>query len=334
MTVSRAKIRIIEDTLLTGIKELIDKKDFTKETFMEAVTILITNVSTEIAEVKAEIADCKAASEGGFEALKNTLDKKVNEKVSKAIDVELIQVIDDKVRSTVDAKVDERVSGEGLAGKEGHDITKHIVDAQVKRELDRTKDMVILSCDQDTDFTSASLKEAVLKQLNISRLTLDDCHAGGGKPFAKKDLTIESVKSPKSGANSSKKFWKLVVRGRSSKLGVFRAFRDGGQSTLAKVNCANAVPEFLRVDHRRCEFFGHLIRKRYASLKTRSSVDAKSKGIVLSVATREPNAKFSPLIATRAKGAKFSIEELEGVESEDDPKFIPILEACASLIKT
>ena len=334
MTVSRAKIRIIEDTLLTGIKELIDKKDFTKETFMEAVTILITNVSTEIAEVKAEIADCKAASEGGFEALKNTLDKKVNEKVSKAIDVELTQVIDDKVRSTVDAKVDERVSGEGLAGKEGHDITKHIVDAQVKRELDRTKDMVILSCDQDTDFTSASLKEAVLKQLNISRLTLDDCHAGGGKPFAKKDLTIESVKSPKSGANSSKKFWKLVVRGRSSKLGVFRAFRDGGQSTLAKVNCANAVPEFLRVDHRRCEFFGHLIRKRYASLKTRSSVDAKSKGIVLSVATREPNAKFSPLIATRAKGAKFSIEELEGVESEDDPKFIPILEACASLIKT
>lgn len=334
MTVSRAKIRIIEDTLLTGIKELIDKKDFTKETFMEAVTILITNVSTEIAEVKAEIADCKAASEGGFEALKNTLDKKVSEKVSKAIDVELIQVIDDKVRSTVDAKVDERVSGEGLAGKEGHDITKHIVDAQVKRELDRTKDMVILSCDQDTDFTSASLKEAVLKQLNISRLTLDDCHAGGGKPFAKKDLTIESVKSPKSGANSSKKFWKLVVRGRSSKLGVFRAFRDGGQSTLAKVNCANAVPEFLRVDHRRCEFFGHLIRKRYASLKTRSSVDAKSKGIVLSVATREPNAKFSPLIATRAKGAKFSIEELEGVESEDDPKFIPILEACASLIKT
>ena len=334
MTVSRAKIRIIEDTLLTGIKELIDKKDFTKETFMEAVTILITNVSTEIAEVKAEIADCKAASEGGFEALKNTLDKKVNEKVSKAIDVELTQVIDDKVRSTVDAKVDERVSGEGLAGKEGHDITKHIVDAQVKRELDRTKDMVILSCDQDTDFTTASLKEAILKQLNISRLTLDDCHAGGGKPFAKKDLTIESVKSPKSGANSSKKFFKLVVRGRSSKLGVFRAFRDGGQSTLAKVNCANAVPEFLRVDHRRCEFFGHLIRKRYASLKTRSSVDAKNKGIVLSVATREPNAKFSPLIATRAKGAKFSIEELEGVESEDDPKFTPILEACASLIKT
>ena len=319
---------------MTGIKELIDKKDFTKETFMEAVTILITNVSTEIAEVKAEIADCKAASEGGFEALKNTLDKKVNEKVSKAIDVELTQVIDDKVRYTVDAKVDERVSGEGLAGKEGHDITKHIVDAQVKRELDRTKDMVILSCDQDTDFTTASLKEAILKQLNISRLTLDDCHAGGGKPFAKKDLTIESVKSPKSGANSSKKFFKLVVRGRSSKLGVFRAFRDGGQSTLAKVNCANAVPEFLRVDHRRCEFFGHLIRKRYASLKTRSSVDAKNKGIVLSVATREPNAKFSPLIATRAKGAKFSIEELEGVESEDDPKFTPILEACASLIKT
>ena len=103
---------------------------------------------------------------------------------------------------------------------------------------------------------------------------------------------------------------------------------------MAKVNCANAVPEFLKADHRRCEFFGHLVRKRYSSLKTRSSVDVKNKGIILSVAIREPNAKFSPLISTRAKGAKFSIEELEGVESEDDPKFIPILEACASLIKT
>ena len=164
-------------------------------------------------------------------------------------------------------------------------------------------------------------------------MTLEDCHAGDGKAFTKKDLSLEALKSPKSGANSTRKYFKLRVNGRSSKLGIFRAFRDAGQSTLSKVNCSNAVPEFLKADHRKSELYGHLIRKRFSNIKTRSSVDVKNRAIVLSIANREPNAKFSPLIATRGKGVPFTLEELEGVKTEDDPKFTPILDACANLNK-
>ena len=366
--ITRVTVRMLEDQLLSGIQNILVKQE--DNYLYTAFTVLATNVATSLASMSANIdkIDDNLRTELGDRAesaaevkvndrLKNlntlieskvvsvnVIENMVDEKVGSALDGNIDKVVNDKVVSVLDGNIDNLVkekvesglneiamTGKKVTGDE-EGITKHVVEATIRKELQKTRDSVILCADKGADLTEAGIKDIILKQMNISRLDLTDCN--DGKEFGKKAMKLEPVSAPKKGRNSEKRFFRLTVKGRGSKRAVFDAFKILGKTSLAKISCANDIPDFLKDDFKKSEFLAHLLRKKVNQIKTRSGVDAKNKAIVLSVAKRdEKNAKFVPLAASRAIGEiKFQLEDFGEVENEEDPVIAPLLAICQELV--